>query len=92
MMLLKLNPWVNFTLLVICNILVFVPIKFLYPNRNNRFRRFTLVFTYIYGVVGVWGLLQYPEVPEWVAPASFVYVAYYAAMSFFPNLGAAEPA
>ena len=62
------------------------------PNRNNRFRRFTLVFTYIYGVVGVWGLLQYPEVPEWVAPASFVYVAYYAAMSFFPNLGAAEPA
>ena len=92
MMLLKLNPWINFSMLVICNILVFVPIKFLYPSRNNRLRRFTLAFTYIYGGVGVWGLLQYPDVPEWVAPASFVYVAYYAAMSFFPNLGVAEPA
>ena len=91
MMLLKLNSWINFTALVVCNILVFVPIKFLYPNRNNRFKRFTLVFTYLYGALSVWGLLQYPEVPEWVAPASFVYVAYYAAMSFFPKLGAARP-
>ena len=88
MMLLGLNPWVNFVALVVCNILVFVPIKFLYPTRNNRLRRFTLGFTYLYGAVGVWGLLQYPDVPEWVAPVSFIYVAYYAAMSFFPNLGA----
>ena len=90
MMLLGLNPWVNFVMLVICNILVFVPIKFLYPSRNTRFRRFTLVFTYTYGVLGVWGLLQYPDVPTWVAPVSFLYVAYYAAMSFFPKLGLAK--
>jgi phosphatidylcholine synthase len=90
MMLLGLNPWINFAMLVICNILVFVPIKFLYPSRNTRFRRFTLVFTYAYGVLGVWGLLQYPDVPMWVAPVSFFYVAYYAAMSFFPKLGLAK--
>jgi phosphatidylcholine synthase len=87
MMLLGMNPWINFGLLVICNILVFVPIKFLYPTRNTRWRRFTLAFTFAYGVLGVWGLLQYPDVPEWVAPVSFLYVAYYAAMSFFPKLG-----
>ena len=92
MMLLKLNPWINFTLLVICNILVFVPIKFLYPTRNNRFRRLTNVLTYLYGALGVWGLLQYPDVPVWVAPLSFVYVAYYAAMSFFPKLGLPQSA
>lgn len=92
MMLLGLNPWVNFALLVACNILVFVPIRFLYPTRNTRFRRFTLAFTYAYGALGVWGLLQYPDVPEWVAPVSFLYVAYYAAMSFFPKLGMPEPA
>lgn len=92
MMLLGLNPWINFSALIICNILVFVPIRFLYPSRNTRFRVFTNVFTYLYGVLGVWGLLQYPDVPEWVAPVSFIYVAYYAAMSFFPRLGAAEPA
>jgi len=92
MMLLKLDPWINFTALMICNILVFVPIKFLYPSRNNRFRRFTTVFTYFYGALGVWGLLQYPDVPEWVAPVSSIYVAYYAAMSFFPKLGSPKSA
>lgn len=92
MMLLGMNPWINFVLLVICNILVFVPIKFLYPTRNTRLRKFTLGFTYLYGALGVWGLLQYPDVPEWVAPVSFLYVAYYAAMSFFPNLGTAKTA
>ena len=92
MMLLGLNPWANFALLVICNILIFVPVKYLYPTRNTRLRRLTLGFTYLYGAVGVWGLLQYPNVPEWVAPASIVYVVFYGAMSFFPKLGAPESA
>ena len=87
MMLLGLNPWINLAAVVICNILIFVPVKYLYPTRNTRLRKFTLGFTYLYGAIGVWGLLQYPDVPEWVAPASFVYVAYYAALSFFPKLG-----
>lgn len=92
MMLLGLNPWINLAALVICNILIFVPVKYLYPTRNNRLRRFTLGITYAYGALGVWGLLQYPDVPAWVAPASFIYVAYYAAMSFFPRLGMAKSA
>lgn len=92
MMLLGLNPWINFALVVACNILVFVPIKYLYPTRNTRLRRLTLALTYLYGALGVWGLLQYPDVPEWVAPVSFIYVVYYAAMSFFPRLGAAKSA
>ena len=92
MMLLGLNPWINFAALMICNILVFVPIKFLYPSRNNRMRKLTLGFTYAYGALGVWGLLQYPEVPGWVAPVSGLYIAYYAVMSFFPNLGVPKSA
>ena len=92
MMLLGLNPWINFALLVICNILIFVPVKYLYPSRNTRLRRFTLGFTYLYAGLGVWALLQYPDVPEWVAPASFVYVAYYALLSFFPRFGTPKTA
>ena len=92
MMLLRLNPWINFAMLMICNVLVFVPIKFLYPTRNNRFRRFTLLFSYLYGALGVWGLLQYPDVPQWVAPASGLYVVYYVVMSLFPKLGTPKPA
>lgn len=90
MMLLGLNPWINFSALVICNILVFVPVKYLYPSRNVRLRRFTLGFTYLYGALGIWALLQYPDVPAWVAPVSFVYVAYYAALSLFPKFGRTE--
>ena len=92
MMLLGLNPWINLALLVICNILIFVPVKYLYPTRNTRFRKLTLGLTYLYGILGVWGLLQYPDVPEWVTQVSFVYVAFYAVMSFFPRFGAAESA
>jgi phosphatidylcholine synthase len=92
MMLLGLNPWINLAALIICNMLVFVPIKYLYPTRSSRLRRFTLGFTYLYGALGVWGLLQYPDVPRWVAPVSFVYVAYYAVLSLFPRLGAPKSA
>lgn len=92
MMLLGLNPWVNLGLLVIGNILIFVPVRYVYPTRNTRLRKFTLGFTYLYAALGVWGLLQYPDVPDWVAPASFVYVAYYALLSFFPRFGSPKPA
>ena len=92
MMLLGLNPWLNFALLVICNILVFVPVKYVYPSRNQRLRRLTLALTYLYGAIGVWGLLQYPSVPQWIVWISLVYVVYYALLSFFPKIGGAKPA
>ena len=92
MMLLGLNPWFNFVLLVICNILVFVPVKYVYPSRNTRLRRLTLALTYLYGAIGVWGLMQYPRVPQWIVWLSLVYVAYYALLSFFPKIGGPKPA
>jgi phosphatidylcholine synthase len=92
MMLLGLNPWINLVLLVICNILIFVPIKYIYPTRNTRLRRLTLGLTYLYGAIGIWGLLQYPRVPQWVVWVSLAYVAYYALLSVFPRIGRAEPA
>src|SRR6266542_6077032 len=92
MMLLSLNPWINLAALIICNILVFVPVKYLYPSRNTRLRRLTLGLTYLYGALGIWGLLQYPSVPQWIIWISLVYVVYYALLSFFPKIGRAEPA
>jgi phosphatidylcholine synthase len=92
MMLLGLNPWFNFALLVTCNVLVFVPVKYIYPSRNTRLRRLTLALTYLYGGIGVWGLLQYPSVPQWIVWISLAYVGYYALLSFFPKIGSAKPA
>ena len=92
MMLLGLNPWFNFAILVLCNVLVFVPVKYIYPSRNTRLRRLTLGLTYLYGGIGVWGLLQYPSVPQWIVWISLAYVLYYALLSFFPQIGRVEPA
>jgi phosphatidylcholine synthase len=92
MMLLGLNPWINLILVGVCNILVFVPVKYIYPTRNARLRRLTLVLTYLYGAIGGWALLQYPSVPQWVVWISLVYVGYYALLSFFPKIGSIKPA
>jgi len=92
MMLLGLNPWINLALLLLCNVLIFVPVKYLYPSRNTRLRRLTLGLTYLYGALGVWALLQYPSVPQWVVWISLVYVAYYVLLSFFPKIGGIKPA
>ena len=92
LMLLGLNPWFNLALVIVCNILVFVPVKYIYPSRNTRLRRLTLGLTYLYGGIGVWGLMQYPSVPQWIVWISLVYVAYYALLSFFPQIGRVKPA
>jgi phosphatidylcholine synthase len=92
MLLLGLNPWINLVFLVICNFLIFVPVKYIYPSRNTRLRRLTLFLTYLYGAIGVWGLLQYPSVPQWIVWISLVYVIYYILLSFFPRIGLVEAA
>jgi phosphatidylcholine synthase len=92
MMLLGLNPWLNLAVLLVCNMLVFVPVKYIYPSRNTRLRRLTLGLTYLYVGLGVWGLLQYPSVPQWIVWISLVYVIYYVLLSFFPKIGRVKPA
>lgn len=85
MLLMNLPQWLNFVFLALFNILVFVPVKYIYPSRNSYLRRLTLLLTYIYGALGVWGLLQYPNQPKWVVWASLVYVVYYIALSLLPK-------
>jgi phosphatidylcholine synthase len=87
LILVGLNPWANLVIVILCDILIFVPIKYIYPSRNMRLRKLTLAFTYLWAIVGVWGLLQYPNVPEWVVWISLLYVIYYTVLSVFPRLG-----
>lgn len=91
MLVMGMHPWINLAFVVFFNILVFVPVKYVYPSRNNRLRKLTLAFTYLYGAVGIWGVLQYPNVPQWVVWASFAYVAYYVVLSVWPKRGQNSP-
>jgi len=85
MLLMNLPQWLNFGFLMLFNVLVFVPIKYIYPSRNSYLRQLTLVLTYLYGAVGIWGLLQYPDQPKWVVWVSLVYVVYYLVLSLLPK-------
>jgi len=85
LLVMQLNPWLNLVILAVLNILVFVPIKYVYPSRNQRLRTLTLILTYLYGIIGIWGVVQYPDVPRWVVWSSFIYVGYYALLSFWPR-------
>lgn len=85
MLLMGLPQWINFGFLMLFNVLVFVPIKYIYPSRNSYLRQLTLVLTYLYGAIGIWGLLQYPNHPQWFLWVSFIYVIYYIALSLIPK-------
>jgi len=85
MLLMNLPQWVNFGFLMLFNVLVFVPIKYIYPSRNSYLRQLTLGLTYLYGAIGIWGLIQYPNQPVWVVWVSLIYVAYYLVLSLIPK-------
>jgi phosphatidylcholine synthase len=85
MLLMNLPQWWNFGFLMLFNVLVFIPIKYIYPSRNSYLRTLTLALTYLYGAIGIWGLIQYPNQPKWVVWASFIYVAYYLVLSLIPK-------
>lgn len=87
LILVGLNPWVNLLIVILCDILVFVPIKFVYPTRNTRLRKLTLALTILYLLLCTWGLLQYPDVPKWVVWISLLYIVYYTVLSVFPRIG-----
>ncbi len=85
MLIMGLNPWINFVLLAAFNILVFVPIKYIYPTRTTRLKKLTLALSYLYGALGVIGIILYPNVPMWIIYASFGYIAYYVGLSLWPR-------
>lgn len=90
MLIMGLNQWVNFVILVVLNVLIFIPVKYVYPTRSVRLRRLTLVLTYLYGALGIVGVLLYPNVPMWIIYASFGYIAYYVVLSLWPKHSTAK--
>ncbi len=85
MLILGLSPWTNFAVIAFFTVMVFVPIKYVYPSRTRRLRTLTIVLSYLYGALGVVGVILYPNVPTWIVYASFVYVAYYIGLSLWPR-------
>ena len=67
--------------LVICAVLVFVPVRYLYPSRTPALRTSSLALTAVWFGTYAWLLVQHPDPHPLVVAASLAYVVYYVAVS-----------
>jgi phosphatidylcholine synthase len=73
-------------LLLVCAVLVFVPVRYIYPSRTMAFRRLNIGLTAGWLVAYAVLLAQMPDPNPVVVALSLAYVAYYVALSVFLTL------
>ena len=78
----RLPAWINAAILVALAVMVFVPIRYLYPSRGAAYQRLTNVLGVIWAVLMLIMLWQFPAVSRTVFIASLVFPLYYAVLSF----------
>jgi phosphatidylcholine synthase len=81
LLILRWPAWVNAVILLVLVVLVFVPIRYVYPSRMPVLRWQTNALGAIWGALIAVMLWQYPAVSRAVLLASFVFPAYYFALS-----------
>lgn len=84
---LGLSPVVTAALLVTFTILVFVPLRYIYPTRTVAFHRLSLSLTAGWFAAYAVLLLQLPDPHPVVVGLSLAYVVYYAALSIYLTVG-----
>ena len=83
------SPQLNVWLLLALVVLVFVPIKYVYPSRmeyvtgSNNLRHILLLATILWGIVTAAMLVTYPQINPWFNYYSFGYCAFYALLSLY---------
>jgi len=91
-LILGLNPWANLVILLFLVVLVFVPIKYVYPTRSTQLRTLTLVLIGIYTVMSIWALfVSFPTMPNWMILATFLFFGYYFALSIWLTFKTRKP-
>jgi phosphatidylcholine synthase len=80
---LDLGPTAVGVILAVCSVLVFVPVRYLYPSRTRAFQNLTLALTAGWLVTYAILLLQVPDPHPLVVAASLAYVVYYVAVSLY---------
>ena len=80
---LDLAPAVTATVLVTCAVLVFVPVKYLYPSRTTTFRALNLALAAVWVVLYAIILLGMPDPSRLAVGLSLAYIAYYLLVSVY---------
>lgn len=77
------SPQATAAWVVVLSILVFAPLKFLYPSRAPRFRALSIGLGAAWGTVMSYAIWVLPDAPSLLLWASLAYPAYYCGMSFW---------
>jgi phosphatidylcholine synthase len=77
----SLSPEAVGTILVVCSLLVFVPIRYVYPSRTVAFRKLTMTLTALWFVCYSAILFQMPEPDPGFLLFSLLYLVYYLSLS-----------
>jgi phosphatidylcholine synthase len=83
---LDLTPATLSAIVVVCAVLVFVPVRYIYPSRMTSLRGLTLAFSAVYAVTYAVLLLQVPSPNPWVVALSVSYLVYYVGLSGYLTL------
>jgi len=84
--LLKTPLWINAFFVIALSVLVFVPIKFIYPSRAPRFRVATNLLGGLWGAAVLYLIYRLPDTPYLIVVASLAFPAYYTALSLWLEL------
>jgi phosphatidylcholine synthase len=77
----SLSPVATGTILVVCSLLVFVPIRYVYPSRTVAFRKLTMTLTALWLICYAAILFQMPEPDPGLLLFSLLYLVYYLSLS-----------
>ncbi len=79
---LALSPAANEMILALLGLMVFVPIKYIYPSRTRPLRPLTVMLGFIWGAVTIAMLPGLPRYNPILLYLSLAYIAYYFLVSF----------
>jgi phosphatidylcholine synthase len=75
--------WINGFAIIILSILVFIPLKYVYPSRSPSYRVLTNSLGILWAVSVLFILYLLPEPPRYLIFASLAFPAYYTLLSFW---------
>ena len=78
--------WLNAAVLVFFTVLVFVPIRYLYPSRMPTAQKTTYALGALWGIGVFWMLAQFPAPSRPLALGTLLFPAYYVAISLWLHL------
>ena len=70
-------------MIVVCTVLVFVPVKYLYPSRTEKLWYLNMALSVLWMAVYAVIVALMPDQPTWLIVLSLIYPVYYVGVSLW---------